>query len=130
MTASDKIPGTKKLAGVAVGVGTTETFEKKSRKTTGMPRVSSSVSPRRRVMWTSAPVWAVSGRRGSAVVLIGSVSAGAGRAGGAGPPGAPAARGAPGARAGRGRLVLAGRCPVGRRARHTDRLEVDVLERL
>ena len=50
MTARARMPGTKKLAGVAVGVDTTDTLEKKSRKTTGMPRVSSSVSPRRSVM--------------------------------------------------------------------------------
>ncbi len=50
MTASDKMPGTKKSAGFAVGVDTTDTFEKKTRKTTGMPMVSSSVSPRRSVM--------------------------------------------------------------------------------
>ncbi len=50
MTASERIPGTKKFAGVAVGVETTLTFEKNSKKTTGMPRVSNSVSPRRSVM--------------------------------------------------------------------------------
>ncbi len=74
MTARDRIPGTKKLAGVAVGVDTTETFEKKSRKTTGIPSVSSSVSPRRSVMKTSAPVWARNGRRVPAVVLTASAS--------------------------------------------------------
>ena len=61
ITASARIPGTKKLAGVAVGVDTTETLVKNSRNTTGIPRVSSSVSPRRSVMKNSAPVWAVSG---------------------------------------------------------------------
>ena len=75
MTARDRIPGTKKLAGVAVGVDTTETFEKKSRKTTGIPSVSSSVSPRRSVMKTSAPVCARSGRRAPAVVLTGRAAA-------------------------------------------------------
>ena len=50
ITARARMPGTKKLAGVAVGVDTTETLEKKSRKTTGMPRVRSRVSPRRSVM--------------------------------------------------------------------------------
>src|SRR5580704_8225164 len=74
MTANARMPGTKKLAGVAVGVDTTETFEKKSRKMTGMPRVRRSVSPRRRVMWTSAPVCAVSGRKASAVVLTSPAS--------------------------------------------------------
>src|SRR5271163_1224783 len=74
MTASARIPGTKKLAGVAVGVDTTDTLEKKSRKTTGIPRVSSRVSPRRNVMWTSAAVCAVRGRRAWAVVLTGPAS--------------------------------------------------------
>ena len=50
MTASDKMPGTKKSTGVAVGVEMTETLEKNRRKTTGMPSVSRSVSPRRSVM--------------------------------------------------------------------------------
>ena len=50
MTARARMPGTKKFAGVAVGVETTDTLEKKSRNTTGMPRVSSSVSPWRSVM--------------------------------------------------------------------------------
>ena len=74
MTASARMPGTKKLAGVAVGVETTETFEKKSRKMTGMPRVRSRARPGASVMWTSAPVWAARGRKASAVVLTGTAS--------------------------------------------------------
>ena len=60
MTARARMPGTKKSTGVWPGVDTTCTVEKKSRKTTGMPTVSNSVSPRRSVMNTSAPVWATS----------------------------------------------------------------------
>ncbi len=50
ITARAMMPGTKKSAGLAVGVETTDTFEKKTRNTTGMPMVRRSVSPRRRVM--------------------------------------------------------------------------------
>ena len=50
MTASATMPGTKKSTGLAVGVEITDTSEKKRRNTTGMPSVSSSVSPRRSVM--------------------------------------------------------------------------------
>ena len=60
MTARARMPGTKKSTGVSPGVDTTCTEEKNSKKTTGMPTVSNSVSPRRSVMNTSAQVWAAS----------------------------------------------------------------------
>jgi len=102
-------PGRRSLAGVAVGVETTETFEKKSRKTTGCRGSASRVSPRRNVMWISAPVWAVSGRRAPAAVLIDA------------PPPAPATTPA-----------LAPRRPrrQARRRRPPHGLEVDVLQGL
>src|SRR3984957_21212280 len=58
ITARARIPGTKKSTDLAVGVDTTSTEEKNTRKRTGIPTVKRRVSPRRRVMNTSARVWA------------------------------------------------------------------------
>src|ERR1700682_450152 len=58
ITARARMPGTKKSTDLAVGVDTTSTVEKNTRKRTGIPTVKRRVSPRRSVMNTSALVWA------------------------------------------------------------------------
>ena len=61
MTARARMPGTRKSTGWPVPVGSTCTAEKKRRNTTGMPRVSRSVSPLVTIMVSSARSWAMSG---------------------------------------------------------------------
>jgi hypothetical protein len=48
MTASDSTPGARNWTGSSPSIGRTSTSEKKTRSPTGIPRVSSSDSPRRR----------------------------------------------------------------------------------
>ena len=65
MTARARMPGTRKSTGCLVPVGSTWTPQKKSRKTTGMPRVRKRVSPLVKIMVTSARSWAASGVTGA-----------------------------------------------------------------
>jgi hypothetical protein len=55
MTARARMPGTRKSTGCLVPVGSTCTAEKKSRNSTGIPRVRKRVSPLVAIMVTSAP---------------------------------------------------------------------------
>ena len=124
MTARARIPGTKKSTGAAVGVDTTETREKKRRNTTGIPMVSSKVSPRRSVMKTSALVCAASGRTAPPSVMAGAAAERCFRRGPRPSPSRPAPRSsepAPRSRYRRPRMTAPDR-------RRPDRVEVDVFE--